>query len=292
MPSLASGWFKQAPPATPVVRVEVTYRGDRAVAYLWFTRHSGGPLALVYRIASLLPATGAATAANLDWAHWDAGTARIYAIPADQAAQYVLGIGDRLVAYEFGLARSQVASAVATTWGHGLSLEALEGPSPPVPGLIIGGHGLPGKVYMSAYPATPPYARLIMRDAAGNAVGSYGINPASFSESASVAGCAPIAIMPFADYKAPAGGYAFSTGAALPQVASVTAVLPDGSTLKGGFTGRPLSGEEPYYWAWQVRYPREDASRTVTLLFRDAAGRVLGQVKTIPGKNPFDRAQP
>jgi len=41
-----------------------------------------------------------------------------------------------------------------------------------------------------------------------------------------------------------------------------------------------------------VRYPRADANLTVTLVFRDAAGRVLGEVKTIPGKNPYDPASP
>ena len=77
----------------------------------------------------------------------------------------------------------------------------------------------------------------------------------------------------------------------MPQVASVTAVLPDGRQLKGGFSGHP-EWRQPYYWGWQVRYPREDANLTVTLAFRDTAGRVLGQVKTVPGQNPYGPASP
>jgi hypothetical protein len=280
MPAETSGWFKTAPPATPVVRVDVTYRGDRAVAYLWFTHRGGRALALVDRIAFLLPATGA----NLDTAQWDGGDAGITAIPAGHAAQFAHGDGNRLVTYEFGLASSQVASVMATQWRGVKSIEALSGPTVPVPGLIISGHGFPGKVYVSAYPSAPTYGYLFVRDAAGKTVGGDDLNPFGWGN-----WCEPLVIMN--DYQAPRGGYAFSTGFALPQVASVTAVLPDGSQLKGGFSGGHPS-LELYYWGWQVRYPRKDANLTVTLVFRDATGRVLGRVTTIPAKSPFDRASP
>jgi len=224
MPAPASDWLKKAPPATPIARADVSYRGDRAVAYLWFTRHGGGPLTLVARIASLLPATGA----NLDKVRWGGREAAFTAIPAGHSSQFVVGDGNRLVMYEFGLASSQVASAMVTPLREVNSIDALSGPISAVPGLIIGGHGFPGKVYMSAFPSTPTYGDLILRDAAGKAIGTDEVNAFSYG-----AWCTPLAIMD--RYQAPSGGFAFSTGAALPQVASVTAVLADGSQLREGF---------------------------------------------------------
>jgi hypothetical protein len=277
MPAPASDWLTKAPPATPVVRVDVTYRGDRALTYLWFTRHNGGPLALVGRIAFLLPAKGA----NLDTVHWDGGYGFVTAVSAGHPLQSVLIAGNRLVTYEVGLVSGHVASAMVTPFGGVNSIDALSGPTATVPGLVISGHGFPAKVSVSPVPSTPTYGsgRLVARDAAGKVVGTDYVNPASFGD-----WCTPLVV---ADrYQEPGGGLVFSTGAALPQVASVTAVLPDGSQLQGGFSGHP-EWNEPYYWGWQVRYPLKDASLTVTLLFKDAAGRVLGHFTTVPGQNPY-----
>jgi hypothetical protein len=282
MPAPAAGWFKKAPPATPIVRADVRYRGDRAVAYLWFTRHGGGPLTLVARIASLLPA-----GANLDKVRWGGREAGLTAIPAGRSAQYLVGDGNRLVTYMFGLASSPVVSAVVTPLRGLKSIDALSGPVAEVPGLIIGGHGFPGKVFLSAFPSTPTYGALVVRDAAGKAIGTGrvdGVNAFSYGD-----WCMPLAVMD--RYQAPSGGFAFSTGAALPLVASVTAVLPDGSQLKARFSGHP-EWRQPYYRGWQVRYPRQDGSLIVRLVFRDAAGRVLGQVKTIPGESPYAADSP
>jgi hypothetical protein len=54
-------------------------------------------------------------------------------------------------------------------------------------------------------------------------------------------------------------------GVAAPQVASVTAVLPDGQTIRG--TVEPVRGLP--YKLWAVSYPLDPAAR---LVFRDAAG--------------------
>jgi DNA-directed RNA polymerase specialized sigma24 family protein len=64
----------------------------------------------------------------------------------------------------------------------------------------------------------------------------------------------------------------------------LSAVLPDGSQVKGAFWGSLV---QDFYWQWEVRLPREYASATVTLAFRDATGRVLGHLAVVPGKNAF-----
>lgn len=61
-------------------------------------------------------------------------------------------------------------------------------------------------------------------------------------------------------------------------------MLPDGTQVPGAFYG-PLV--QTYYREWTITLPRKDANVAVTLLFKDAAGRVLGHLTTVPGKNPF-----
>jgi hypothetical protein len=95
--------------------------------------------------------------------------------------------------------------------------------------------------------------------------------------------CMPLAQLNM--YERPDANYAYAGGVSLPQVASVTAVLPDGSQVRGGFLG--ALGKSPPVWQWEVKFPVKDVNLTVTLVFRDAAGRVLGHFTTIPGKNPF-----
>jgi hypothetical protein len=148
-----------------------------------------------------------------------------------------------------------------------------------VPGAVIIGHGFPYRVWMAAFPATPFYQDLTFRDATGKAIGTEMAN--NFPQGTM---CSPQAYL---SYKQPKGASAFVTGGAEPQVATVTAVLPDGSQVAGEFLAGGGTKATDDIWYWQVTLPREDASRTVTLLFKDAAGRVLGHLRTVPGKNPY-----
>jgi hypothetical protein len=279
MPTPAGGWFRQAPPVTGIVRVDVSYRGDRSVTYLWFTRQ-GHSVMLEHRIAALL-----SPAADLNTANWQGGGPLYTSIPPGQQAQQTGSEGNPLVTYAFGLASGQVA-AVAMTTGGPLTgnLVGLFGGSTPVPGLVISGYGFPYQVWMAAFPATPLYENLVVRNAVGKTIGEQLSNP--FPEGTM---CDPLVSL---DYEPPHGAYSFVTGASLPQVASVTAVLPDGSQVRGEFEAGGGVKTTQYYWFWTVTLPRKDANVTVTMLFKDAAGRVLGQFATVPGKNPFPPVKP
>jgi hypothetical protein len=272
MPAVATNWFQQAPPATGIVRVDMSYRGDQATTYLWFTRPRGRPEALVERTHHLL-----STSAAPDPVQWHGNApAFLTSIPKGQAGLVVRFEGDRLVTYNFGLANARATSATVTAGGAGASLTGLEGPSTPVRAQVISGHGFPYRVWVAAFPATPLYGTVVFQDAAGVAIGTGGADSFPLGTM-----CVPLAAL---DYRPPSGDYAYSTGDALPQVASVTAVLPDGSQIRGAFFG-PIV--QTYYREWEVLFPRKDANVTVTLVFKDAAGRVLGQFATVPGKNPF-----
>jgi hypothetical protein len=67
-------------------------------------------------------------------------------------------------------------------------------------------------------------------------------------------------------------------GVTAPQVASVTAVLPDGQTIRG--TVEPVRGLP--YKLWAVSYPVDPAAR---LVFRDAAGGEVTRLD-LPGVQP------
>jgi hypothetical protein len=279
MPAPASGWLKQAPPVTGIVRVDVSYRGDRSVTYLWFTRHSGSPEMLEHRTAEMLSPT-----ANLDTATWHGAGTPETSIPRGQQVQLTNAEGNRLVTYDFGLATGQVASVTVTTGGSqagGLSFQpaGLFGGTTPVAGLVISKHGFPYRLWMAAFPATPLYGNLVVRNAAGKALGLEGTNPFPLGTM-----CVPLAYL---NYAPPRGAYAYVTGGSIPQVASVTAVLPDGSQVRGGFSADGGIKTTGYDWFWTITLPRKDANVTVTLLFKDAAGQVLGHLTTVPGKNPF-----
>jgi hypothetical protein len=275
MPAPARDWFTQAPPVTGIVRVDVSYRGDRSVTYLWFTHHSGYPEMLEHRTAELLP-----TIPNLDTVQWHGAGAFETSIPGGQPAQQTNAEGDRLVTYAFGLASGQVAS-VTVSGGTMVAPIGLDGSTAPVSGLVTSGHDFPYRVWMAAFPATPLYGHLVFRDAAGKTLGQESANPFPLGTM-----CVPLVGL---DYQPPRDGYAYSTGVALPQVASVTAVLPDGTQVPGAFYGPVV---QMYYREWEVRFPASDANVTVTLVFRDAAGRVLGHLATVPGKNPFTPVKP
>jgi len=269
---VASSWFQQEPPATGIVRVDMSYRGDQATTYLWFTRPKGRPEALVERTHHLL-----STSAAPDPVQWH-GTAPAFltSIPHGQGGLVVKAEGDRLVTYNFGLANARATSATVTAGWSGAALTGLEGPSAPVRAQVISGHGFPYRIWVAAFPATPLYGAVVFRDAAGVAIGTGGAESFPLGTM-----CVPLAAL---DYAPPRGGYAYSFGVSLPQVASVTAVLPDGSQVKGVFFG-PIV--QTYYREWEARFPRADANVTVTLVFRDVAGRVLGHLTTVPGKNPL-----
>lgn len=270
MPALATGWLQKAPAISGIVRVTVDYRGDRFTAYFWLTHHSGYPVALESRVTSLPSAQ-----VDRGTVRWSGGPVFLPEIPAGQAEQMMGNGGDRLVSYGLGLASSQVAS-VTMTAGSRQPIPGLFGGSTPVPGVVFSGPGFPSRLWMAVYPATPLYDTLILRDSAGATIGHGSMQP----EPAGTM-CLPLASL---NFQPPRGGYAYATGDSLPQVASVTAVLPDGSQVQGEFWG-PLV--QSYFWEWQVKFPVKDANLTVTLVFRDAAGRVLGHFTTIPGQNPF-----
>lgn len=270
MPAPARRWLQKAPAASAIVRVDVSYRGDRAVSFIWFSRHGSGPLTLQNQIAYLLPAS-----ANLDTVPWSGAGSYPLAAPAGRASQVFRQMGNRLVTYDLGLAGSQVASVTMTAGRGGWPMS---GPTAPVPGLVISGHRLPYKVYLTAFPATPLYGELVLRDAAGRAIGEEGLLPMPAGTM-----CVPLAYL---NYSEPRGGYAFVTGGSLPQVASVSVVLPDRSQVRGGFYPHGGTRDTGYFWYWDVRLPRKYANVTVTIVLRDAAGRTLGHFTTVPGKNP------
>ena len=270
LPAAATDWLTQAPPLTGIVRVNVSYGVDRATTYLWFARPRGGPEVLEHWTHLLLPAGTVP-----DPVYWHGGGVDLSLMLPGQTRYLPFGLGDRLVTYDFGLASGQVASVTVSGTATPLPF-GLDGSTAPVPGLVISGHGFPYQVWMAAFPATPLYDNLVFRDAAGKAVAREEATP--FPEGTM---CVPLAAL---DFQPPRGDYAYSTGVALPQVASVAAVLPDGSQITGVFFG-PIV--QTYYRGWEIRFPRADANLTVTLEFKDTAGRVLGQFATVPGKNPF-----
>jgi hypothetical protein len=266
--------LRKTPPITSVVRVDMSYRGDRSVLFFWMTHHSGYPVILEDRIALLLP-----PGANLDTVKWGGDVGYQTSLPAGQPGQLVRAEGDRLVTYAIGLAASQVASVtVAPGENSPTPVTGLDGPSTPVPGVVFTAPGFPARLWVAAFPATPLYGGATLRDAAGATVGHVSVNPFPVGQM-----CMPLAELN--TYEPPDANYAYAGGVSLPQVATVTAVLPDGSQVRGGFIG--TLGPEPPVWEWEVRFPVKDANLTVTLVFRDAAGRVLGHFTTIPGKDPF-----
>jgi hypothetical protein len=199
----------------------------------------------------------------------------------DQSRYQPYAEEDRLVTYDYGLTDSRVASV--TVAGNARlpysPSNSLSGSDTPVPGVVISGHGFPYRVWMAAFPATPSYQELTFRDAAGKTIDTE--QTSNFPEGTM---CSPLAYL---QYEPPRGASAFITGGAEPQVATVTAVLPDGSQVKGGFIADGGTKRTGYIWFWMVTLPREDANLTVTLLFKDISGRVLGHLTTVPGKNPF-----
>lgn len=271
MPAPATGWLQKAPAISGIVRVTVSYRGDRFTAYFWLTHHSGYPVALESRVTSLPSAQ-----VDRGTVRWSGGSVFLQAIPAGQAEQMMGNGGDRLVSYGLGLARTQVASVTAAT-GSTHPVPGLDGGSTPVPGVVFSGPGIPSRLWMAVYPAAPLYDTLILRDSAGATIGRASIQP----EPAGTM-CLPLAQVN--TWAPPHGLYVYAGGVSLPQVASVTAVLPDGSQIQGEFRDEM---DQRIFWDWQVTFPVKDANLTVTLVFRDGAGRVLGHFTTIPGKNPF-----
>jgi hypothetical protein len=276
MPTAARDWLTQAPPITGIVRVDVSYGADQATTYFWFSRPRGGPEVLEHRTHLLLPAGTVP-----DPVYWHGRGSELSDMLPGQRRYLPFAEGDRLVTYDFGLAAPQVTSVtVAGSTKLGTTPPpGLEGSDTPVPGLVISGHGFPYRVWMAAFPATPLYQELTFRDAAGKIVGTE--QASNFPQGTM---CVPLAYL---NYEPPRGAYAFVTGGAEPQVATITAVLPDGSQVRGGFSPDGGTRATGYIWFWTVTLPRKDANLTVTLVFRDAAGRVLGQLTTIPGKNPF-----
>jgi hypothetical protein len=276
MPAAAGDWLKQAPPLTGIVRVDVSYGVDRATTYLWFSRPRGGPEVLEHRTHLLLPAGTVP-----DPVYWHGRGVDLSTMLPGQTGYLPSAEGDRLVTYDFGLADSRVTSVTA---GRSARMRipassTLAGSDIPVPGAVIIGHGFPYRVWIAAFPATPWYQELTFRDATGKSISTQMAN--NFPQGTM---CSPLAYL---DYKPPKGADAFVTGGAEPQVATVTAVLPDGSQVAGGFLAGGGTKATGYIWYWQVTLPRKDASLTVTLLFKDAAGRVLGHLTAVPGKNPF-----
>ena len=123
---------------------------------------------------------------------------------------------------------------------------------------------------------------LTFRDGAGQVVASgpwVGYDAGS--------SCHPIA---FFDYETPHDGHAYSLGGSLPEVTSVTAVLPDGRKIAGVIQPRPIVAQ--YYQQWQVTYPAADANLRITLVFRNASGQVLDTLTAVPAKNPYPTAAP
>jgi hypothetical protein len=265
--------LRKTPPITSIVRVDMSYRGDRSVLFFWLTHHSGYPVILEDRIALLLP-----PGANLDTVKWGGDVGYQTSLPAGQAGQVMRAEGDRLVTYAIGLAASRVASVTVAPGESSGQATGLDGPGTPVPGVVFTAPGFPARLWVAAFPATPLYGIVTLRDAAGAIVGRTGVNPFPVGQM-----CMPLAELN--TYEPPDARYAYAGGVALPQVASVTAVLPDGSQVKGGFIG--TLAPSPPVWQWEVALPAKDANLTVTLVFRDAAGRVLGHFTTIPGKSPF-----
>jgi hypothetical protein len=257
------------------VRVDVSYGVDRATTYLWFSRPRGGPEVLENRTHLLLPAGTVP-----DPVYWHGRGVDLSTILPGQTGYLPPAEGDQRVTYDFGLADSRVTSlsVAGSARLHRFASSSLGGSETPVPGMVIIGHGFPYRVWMAAFPATPLYQEVTFRDAAGKAIGTRQAN--NFPQGTM---CSSLAYL---SYKQPQGAYAFVTGGAEPQVATVTAVLPDGSQVAGGFLAGGGTRATDYIWYWQVTLPRKDASRTVTVLFKDAAGRVLGHLRAVPGQNP------
>jgi hypothetical protein len=165
----------------------------------------------------------------------------------------------------FNIASSQVASVTLTQQGD-----------PPIAGAVLTFPGFSDKVWMMVFPKSPDWpSTLAFRDAAGKILAS---GP-WVGDDTEGPGCSYIAVIN--GYERPQGGHAYSSGESLPEITSVTAVLPDGRQISG--TIDKLAGNADN--GWSVTFPIADANLTVKLAFKNAAGKVLATLTTIPGKN-------
>jgi hypothetical protein len=260
-----------APPYSAVLRVNEDLGGVMISVYVWFSHPllAGQPDARedsLAAVGSVGPAAGGGPARYLgQYQHvFPISRGHVISLGTDSTQ---LGLGNSAPdLVRFGVAASKVASVAVTPNDGG-----------PIPGNVLFAPGFPYKVWMIAFPALPDWtSTLTFRDDAGTVLAS-----GPWVGDMTGSGCHPIASL---DYAPPRGASAFSVGLSLPEVTTVTAVLPDGQQINGGFLRVPIV--QQYYREWQVTYPRADAGLTVKLVFRNA-GQVVDTLSTVPGKNPF-----
>jgi hypothetical protein len=262
-------------PSSAIVRVSEDLGGVPISAYIWIT----GNFANVHD-DSLAAVVRVGPAADNDPADGYKGQFQsIFPISRGHSVNLSNGDGTHLYMgnstsdlVQFGLATSQVAGVTITPGGGG-----------PIPGSVLSARGFPYKVWMIAFPAVPNgTSTLTFRDTAGKVLAS-----GPYVGDMTGSSCHPVAGL---DYRPTNGASTFSVGVSLPEVSSVTAVLPDGQQISGGFLRVPLV--QQYYREWQVTYPIADANVQVKLVFRNAAGQVVDTLTTVPGEPSFGGIKP
>jgi hypothetical protein len=267
-----------ASPYSAILRINEHLGGAVISAYVWFAHPAPKENALAVMVH--VPTTASLGAGHYEGQYtavFGLSSGHVISLSADSSLLYFGSTPSDLV--RFGLAASQVASVTITQKDAG-----------PVPGTVVTAPGFPYRVWMIAFPGVFNWpSTLTFRNATGKVLASGPYNSDDFGPS-----CDPIASL---DYAPPRDGHAYSFGVGLStgkspfDVASVTAVLPDGSQVKGSFYGGVLGRNNPYRM-WRVTYPIADANLTVKLIFRNAAGQVVDTLTTVPGKNPYSAPKP
>ncbi|HTU73494.1 MAG TPA: hypothetical protein VMU95_11170 [Trebonia sp.] len=260
-----------AVPYSAIVHVSENLGGTEFSAYVWYARMSliGGeskqhPQDAIFAAESYTTRTDGKPASGFQY---DSVTTLASGHVVDAAdgtsLLYPNNVDDMM---RMGMASSRITTVTLS-----------QKDDPPLSGAVLTFPGFADKVWMVVFPHSPSWpATLTFGDAAGKVVAS-----GPWMGDDRNGPCTYLAIND--DYEPPQDGHAFSMGGSLPVITSVTAVLPDGQQISGTIT--ELAGNP--YREWTVTYPIADANLTVRLVFRNAAGKTLGTLTTVPGKNPL-----
>jgi hypothetical protein len=249
-----------------VTRAIQRFGGQEITVYTWFSRtepHLGNMVTVILSPGQhYLPVAG-----------WQLGPFLPQDMRPGKVSVDVPGTVDNgAFSYSFGYATSATTAVTAVPSG-----------GRPVPGLIVGGPGLPYRVWVAAFPSRPyEPVTLVFRDGAGRQAASSTVVADQRSGE-----CFPLYGF---DFRGPSATAAYIVGTALTTVASVTAVLPDGTAVKGHVDPHELPHSRGLNWPFRqfdITLPPQDANVTVTVVFRDAQGHVLARTHIVPGKSPI-----